>query len=153
MKGLVPRITQLQGFGIREIMTLAFQKPSVIRLEVGEPDFDTPEHIVEAGCRALKGGMTKYIPNMGLPPLRRAVARFFESTTGVPTSPEQILVTHGTLYLLIDIEPTGMTGREFALKLIEEKTPPSHRDRHSVRYRSTSSASRSPPVSRASGPG
>lgn len=109
MKGLVPRITQLQGSGIREIMTLALQKPSVIRLEVGEPDFDTPDHIVEAACRALREGQTKYISNAGLPPLRRAVAHFFESSTGVPTSPDRILVTHGailslatTWHLLID---------------------------------------------------
>ena len=109
MLNIIPRIKEIQGSGIREIMTLAFQKPSVIRLEVGEPDFDTPEHIVDAGCRALKEGMTRYISNMGLPPLRQAVARFFTESTGVPTSVEQILVTHGailslatTWHLLID---------------------------------------------------
>jgi aspartate aminotransferase/aminotransferase len=109
MTDIVPRIKEIQGSGIRQIMTLAFQKPSVIRLEVGEPDFDTPEHIVEAGCRALREGMTRYIPNMGLPPLRQAIARFFETSTGVPTTSDQILVTHGailslatTWHLLID---------------------------------------------------
>lgn len=100
MIDILPRITELRGSGIREIMTLAFQKPSVIRLEVGEPDFDTPGHIVDAACRALTEGKTRYISNLGLPPLRAAVARFFEGSTGVPTSPDQILVTHGAILSL-----------------------------------------------------
>lgn len=109
MLDIIPRITELQGSGIREIMTLAFRKPNVIRLEVGEPDFETPGHIVEAGCRAMREGMTRYIPNMGLPPLRQAIARFFQDSTGVATAADQILVTHGailslatTWHLLID---------------------------------------------------
>ena len=115
MKGLVPRITQLQGSGIREIMTLALQKPSVIRLEVGEPDFDTPDHIVEAASRALREGQTKYISNAGLPPLRRAVAHFFESSTGVPTSPDRILVTHGAI---LSLATTWELCNKFLLILI-----------------------------------
>ncbi len=97
---MVPRITEIQGSGIREIMAMALQKPSVIRLEVGEPDFDTPSHIVEAACQALKSGSTRYISNTGLAPLRQAAARFFETSTGVATTPDQILVTHGAILSL-----------------------------------------------------
>ena len=46
----------------------------VIHLEIGEPDFDTPANIVEAGCRALREGFTHYGPSPGLPELRAAIA-------------------------------------------------------------------------------
>ena len=42
----------------------------IIHLEIGEPDFDTPEHIVEAGCKALREGHTHYTPTAGIPELR-----------------------------------------------------------------------------------
>lgn len=100
MSVIVPHIAAIERSGIREIMGLAFAKESVVRLEVGEPDFDTPGHIVEAGCEALRGGQTRYIQNAGLLPLRRAAARFFESYTGTPTSADNILVTHGAILSL-----------------------------------------------------
>ncbi len=97
---IVPHIAAMERSGIREIMGLALEKKSVIRLEVGEPDFDTPPHIVDAACAALKHGSTRYINNTGLSPLRDAVAGFFQSSTGVATSADNIVVTHGAIMSL-----------------------------------------------------
>ena len=69
----------------------------VIHLEVGQPDFDTPEHIVEATCRYASQGNTKYVPSAGVDPLRAAVARYLERKTGVKTTADNILVTPGAV--------------------------------------------------------
>ena len=86
--------------GIREVMDLAWaaeKTGEVIHLEVGQPDFDTPAHIIEATCRFANAGHTKYVPNAGVDPLRAAAARYFERSTGVATGPEHILVTPGAV--------------------------------------------------------
>ncbi len=86
--------------GIREVMDLAWaaeKTGEVIHLEVGQPDFDTPAHIIEATCRFANAGHTKYVPNAGVDPLREAAARYFERSTGVATGPEHILVTPGAV--------------------------------------------------------
>ena len=54
---------------------LEAQGKEIIHLEIGEPDFDTPRHIVEAGMQALSDGFTHYGPTAGLPELREAIAR------------------------------------------------------------------------------
>ena len=55
---------------------LEAQGKSVIHLEIGEPDFPTPKHIIEAGKAALDAGHTKYGPTPGIPELRESVARY-----------------------------------------------------------------------------
>jgi aspartate/methionine/tyrosine aminotransferase len=50
-------------------MDLAWQTPNCLHLEVGEPDFGTPEHIREGGVRAIQEGKTRYTPNAGIPEL------------------------------------------------------------------------------------
>ncbi len=67
----------------------------VIHLEIGEPDFDTPAHIIEAGVRALKGGATHYGPAAGIPELRAAVAEDTARRRGVRATPEMVVVTPG----------------------------------------------------------
>lgn len=67
----------------------------VIHLEIGEPDFETPEHIVEAGCRALREGHTHYTPAAGVPELREAIAEEVSRSRGVPVGAEQVVVTPG----------------------------------------------------------
>jgi aspartate/methionine/tyrosine aminotransferase len=94
---------QIPRSGIREVMDLAIAAEidgPVIHLEVGQPDFATPAHIVEATCRAVREGHTRYISTAGIPPLREAVARFFERRTGVVTSPNQTIVTTGAMMSL-----------------------------------------------------
>jgi aspartate aminotransferase len=67
----------------------------VAHLAIGEPDFATPPHIVEAAVRALRDGDTRYVPPAGIPALREAIATFLEDR-GVGASFEQIVVTPGT---------------------------------------------------------
>jgi len=68
---------------------------SVIHLEIGEPDFDTPPHIVEAAVAALRAGHTHYTPAAGLPELRDAIAREVSRTRGIEVEPERVVVTPG----------------------------------------------------------
>jgi aspartate/methionine/tyrosine aminotransferase len=71
------------------------QGKSVVHLEIGEPDFDTPVHIREAAKRALDAGATHYGPSAGLPELREAIARHIEKTRGVPVAADEVVVTPG----------------------------------------------------------
>jgi aspartate aminotransferase len=67
----------------------------IIHLEIGEPDFDTPEHVVEAGCRALRDGHTHYTPTAGIPELREAIAEDVARSRGIEVDPAQVVVTPG----------------------------------------------------------
>src|SRR5918999_2022022 len=67
----------------------------IIHLEIGEPDFDTPSHIVEAGCRALRAGETHYTPTAGIPELRAAIAADVAQSRRIAVEPEQVVVTPG----------------------------------------------------------
>ncbi|HEY7364078.1 MAG TPA: pyridoxal phosphate-dependent aminotransferase [Methylomirabilota bacterium] len=71
------------------------QGRSIIHLEIGEPDFDTPSHIKDAAKQALDAGATHYGPSAGLPELREAIAKHVTETRGVPVSPEEVVVTPG----------------------------------------------------------
>ncbi len=74
---------------------LEAQGRDIIHLEIGEPDFDTPAHIVEAGVRALREGHTHYTPAAGVPELRQAIARHISESRGIDARPEQVVVTPG----------------------------------------------------------
>ena len=74
---------------------LEAQGRDVIHLEIGEPDFDTPAHITEAGIAALRAGATHYGPAAGLPELREAVAEDSTRRRGVRATPEMVVVTPG----------------------------------------------------------
>ncbi|MEN8175113.1 MAG: aminotransferase class I/II-fold pyridoxal phosphate-dependent enzyme, partial [Pseudomonadota bacterium] len=67
----------------------------VIGLGAGEPDFDTPAHIKEAGIQAIKDGLTKYTAVDGTPSLKAAVIDKFKRDNGLEYAPEQILVSCG----------------------------------------------------------
>ncbi len=67
----------------------------VIHLEIGEPDFPTPRHIIEAAYRAMLDGHTHYGPAAGLPELRRAVARYVSQTRRLNVDPDQVIITPG----------------------------------------------------------
>jgi aspartate aminotransferase len=68
---------------------------SVIHLEIGEPDFDTPANIAAAGVQALQKGYTHYGPAAGLPELRQAIAEDSTARRGVKATPEMVVVTPG----------------------------------------------------------
>jgi aspartate aminotransferase len=67
----------------------------IIHLEIGEPDFDTPRHIVDAGKQALDQGWTHYGPTQGLPELREAIASYICRTRGIRTGAENVCVVPG----------------------------------------------------------
>ena len=68
---------------------------NVIHLEIGEPDFPTPPHIVEAGKRALDEGFTHYGPTQGLPDLREAIAADISRTRQISVGPQHVCITPG----------------------------------------------------------
>ncbi len=65
----------------------------IISLAVGEPDFNTPSHIVEAAKRALDDGFTRYTPSKGIPELREAIAEKSKAENGIPCGPDDVMVT------------------------------------------------------------
>src|SRR6266436_3105870 len=71
------------------------QGKNIIHLEIGEPDFPTPKHIVEAGKKALDDGFTKYGPTQGLPVLREAIAADVSTSRGIRVGAEHVCVTPG----------------------------------------------------------
>ena len=96
---IAERIGQLRVEGAFDVLAraraLEAQGRNVIHLEIGEPDFDTPRHVVEAGKRALDEGWTHYSPTPGLPELREAIAGYVSRTRSIPVSPAQVSVTPG----------------------------------------------------------
>jgi aspartate/methionine/tyrosine aminotransferase len=74
---------------------LEAQGKEIIHLEIGEPDFSTPAHIVEAAVRALRDGWTHYGPSAGLPQLREAVAEYTAAYAGIPVDPSEVVITPG----------------------------------------------------------
>lgn len=71
------------------------QGKDVIHLEIGEPDFDTPSNVIEAGVNALHHGWTHYGPAAGLPDLRQTIADYVSRTRNVPVSSEEVIVVPG----------------------------------------------------------
>jgi len=81
--------------GIREIMNAAWGRPDVLHLEVGQPDFPTPPHIVEAAHEAALAGHTGYTPTAGIPALRTALAAKIAQRNGFSVSPDQVVLGNG----------------------------------------------------------
>src|SRR5258708_9995129 len=67
----------------------------IIHLEIGEPDFDTPANITEAGINAIRSGWTHYGPSAGLPEIRQAVADDVSRSRGVKVTPEGVVIVPG----------------------------------------------------------
>ena len=75
----------------------------VVNFGVGEPDFPTPAHIVEAGIEALRAGKTKYTPSSGLPELRKAICEKFARDNGLTYEPSQIIVSNGAKHSIFNV--------------------------------------------------
>lgn len=75
---------------------LAARGADIIHLEVGEPDFDTPSNIIEAGIDAMRAGRTHYTHSLGIPELRKAIADHYGRTYGVEVDPQCVVVTSGS---------------------------------------------------------
>jgi aspartate/methionine/tyrosine aminotransferase len=74
---------------------LEAQGRDIVHLEIGEPDFDTPRNIVDAGCDALRKGFTHYGPSAGLMELREAIAQHVSETRKVDVTPDEVVVVPG----------------------------------------------------------
>jgi aspartate/methionine/tyrosine aminotransferase len=94
------RSSDIPPFIVMEVMEKAAamerEGEDIVHLEVGEPDFDTPECIKEAAVRAIREGKTHYTHSLGVLELREAIAQHYHQRYGVEVSPDQILVTSGT---------------------------------------------------------
>ncbi len=91
------RVREVPPSGIRKFFDVLNSMPDVISLGVGEPDFDTPAVVVEAGIAALRAGRTHYTSNYGTIELRRALAEHIQRRYGVAYDPErEIVITIGT---------------------------------------------------------
>ena len=92
-------MADIQPFYVMELLAraraLEAKGRSIIHMEIGEPDFVTPEPIRAAAKRALDEGRTHYTPAVGLPALREAISGFYHDQYGVEVSPERILITPG----------------------------------------------------------
>jgi aspartate aminotransferase len=101
------RVGKIDISGIRK----AFEaSEKAINLGLGQPDFDTPEHIKRAAIDAIKNGLTGYTSNLGIQELREAIAQKFKRENGIETEAERVIVTSGAseaLHLAIHslIEP------------------------------------------------
>src|SRR5512142_3529224 len=93
-------MAQIEPFRVMDVMSRAAalerEGRSVIHMEVGEPDFPTPEPIRRAAAQALAGGPLPYTVALGLPELREAIARFYRTRHGFELSPERVIVTAGS---------------------------------------------------------
>jgi aspartate aminotransferase len=85
---------------LAKAQALEAQGRSIIHLEIGEPDFDTPKAIVEAGVKALRDGYTHYTPSPGIMPLRQAIADEMLRSRGLAVEPSRVVVTPGAKPIL-----------------------------------------------------
>ena len=110
MSTLADRMTHLGTETAFEVLARANELSAagrdIINLGIGQPDFKTPGHIVEAAVRALKDGHHGYTPANGIPPLREAVARDLHRRLGVTVTPDRVLIVPGgkvTMFLAMMI--------------------------------------------------
>ncbi len=80
---------------LAEVNKLKARGKDIISFAIGEPDFDTPANIIEAGSKALQEGHTHYGPSAGLMPFRESIARYISRTRGIKVSAEEVVVTPG----------------------------------------------------------
>ena len=95
LAGVSPAIAEIPRSGIREIMDAAWQTPGAILLAVGEPNFPTPPHVVDAADAAARSGKTGYVSNAGIPELRDALAAKIRDRNHYDVSAENVIVTSG----------------------------------------------------------
>ncbi len=108
---LAHRVATLKPSGIRKFFDIVATMQDVISLGIGEPDFVTPQPIVEAGIQALHAGQTHYTSNAGIFELRQKISGYLESAYGIQYDPlKEVMITVGVseaLYLALNaiLEP------------------------------------------------
>jgi aspartate/methionine/tyrosine aminotransferase len=81
---------------LEKAMEMTENGEDIIHLEVGEPDFDTPANIIQAGIEAMRGGKTHYTSSLGIPELRKAVANHYNKAYGADVDPQCVVITSGS---------------------------------------------------------
>jgi aminotransferase len=94
---LASRVVSLKPSGIRKFFDIVATMKDVISLGIGEPDFVTPEPIIDAGIRALHAGETHYTSNAGLFELRQAITQHIFETYGVEYDPVSEAIIRGSI--------------------------------------------------------
>jgi (5-formylfuran-3-yl)methyl phosphate transaminase len=94
------RTDEMTSFIVMDVLeracALACEGKDIVHLEVGEPDFDTPDCIKAAACKALADGFTHYTHSLGMLELREAICEYYYETYGVFVNPDQVVVTSGS---------------------------------------------------------
>ena len=94
------RMHDIAPFHVMELLTRARQLEAegrdIVHMEVGEPDFPTPQPVIEAAAAFIREGRVFYTPALGIPALREAIAGFYQARYGVAVPPERIVVTAGS---------------------------------------------------------
>jgi len=107
---LAERITRMKESATLKMSQMARDLKAnghdVISLSIGEPDFDTPQHIKEAAIKALNDGFTKYTPVPGLPQIREAISTKFKRDNNLDYSPAQIVVSNGAKQSIANLSLT-----------------------------------------------
>lgn len=89
------KIEQIAISDIRQFDTEVSAIPGIIKLTLGEPDFNTPDHIKQAAIKAIEANKSHYTPNAGLPALRKAAADYYNKKFNLHYQPEQVVTTIG----------------------------------------------------------
>lgn len=89
------KVKIIKPSGIRKFFDIAAEYDNILSLSIGEPDFETPWHIREAGIESLERGRTKYTANAGMTELREEASRYFNRRFGLKYDADEILVTVG----------------------------------------------------------
>ena len=114
MSRFARRMAHIQPFHVMALLARARELEaggrSIIHMEIGEPDFVTPQPVIDAGIRALREGRTHYTPAVGLTALRRRLSGFYRERYGVEVDAERIVITPGAsaalqLVLAILVDP------------------------------------------------
>jgi len=96
---LAARMADIQPFYVMDLLARARQLEaegrSIVHLEIGEPDFATPDRIIQAGIQALQAQRTHYTPAIGLTALREQIAGYYQRRFGTQVSPQRIIITPG----------------------------------------------------------
>ncbi len=99
MNRVADRMGRIAPFYVMDLLAqarrLESEGHSIIHMEIGEPDFDTPAPVIAAGQRALAAGETHYTPARGLPALRQSIANFYRERYATRIDPERVVVTPG----------------------------------------------------------
>jgi aspartate/methionine/tyrosine aminotransferase len=102
---LAARVAAIEPFHVMEVQTAARALEAagrtIVHMEIGEPDFPTPQPVLDAAQRAITGGNVHYTSALGLPELRAAIARHYAEHYGVEVAPERVIVTAGSSAALL----------------------------------------------------